>query len=69
MKDKNTVNTGDQRQIGVKNSQSQDWVHDKKRDKLAGLVQVQILRCTSVKTTERGRSWFGEERNFRKGIG
>jgi len=51
MKDKNTVNTGDQRQIGVKNSQSQDWVHDKKRDKLAGLVQVQILRCTSVKTT------------------
>jgi len=51
MKDGKSANTGDQRQIGVKNSHTQDWVQDKKTDKPAGLVQVQVLRSTSFKTT------------------
>jgi hypothetical protein len=31
MKDENTVNTGDQKHVSVKNSHKQNWVQEKKR--------------------------------------
>jgi len=62
MKGENTVNTGDQRQIGVK-------IHRSKTEfKPAGYktsqILVQVLGCTSVKTTGRRKMVISRRRKI-----